>query len=160
MLTFSPELVPRFWQGIAHVRRLWGLLIFRVSESRLGRWIARLLRRPRHYVMAADAGGLRVEGAEVSGLVSVSDDAPLERKLSFLLDQARQAQERLDALERRQRQHPSEWRTEIQEARTELEEQVASELQKARDLFIVRRLFGLAFIVCGSVLLGVANLLP
>jgi hypothetical protein len=35
----------------------------------------------------------------------------------------------------------------------------ALELQKARDLFIVRRLVGLGFIVCGSVALGVASLL-
>jgi hypothetical protein len=35
----------------------------------------------------------------------------------------------------------------------------ALELQKARDLFIVRRLVGLGFIVCGTVALGVANLL-
>jgi hypothetical protein len=98
-------------------------------------------------------------GGSVSGYVSVPDDAPLERKLRFLIDQAIEAQKKLDHVESRLRKLPAEWGQEIAATRSALEEQIAQELQESRELFIGRRLTGLACIVIGSVMLGIVNLL-
>lgn len=143
VLTASPELVPR-------ARRFGAGL-----EARM----RRLLRRPRHFVMEAAAGGITL-GGRASGYVSVSDDASPERKLRFLVDQAVETQRRLDDVETRLQELPAEWRKEMEGTRTALEERIAQELHDAREQFIGGRLTGLALIVIGSVLLGIINLLP
>jgi hypothetical protein len=143
MLTASPELAPR-------ARRFGAGLTARVR---------RLLGRPRHLVMEASPGTFTLSG-RASAFVSVSNEAPLERKLRFLIDQAVETQQKLDQVESRLQELPAEWRKEIGDTRTALEERIAQELHDAREQFIGERLTGLALIVTGSVLLGLVNLLP
>ena len=152
VLTFWPEISPRVSRARAQVRRF---------RSRLAIRIRQLLRRPKTHVVAGavTAGGVAV-GGQVSGYAWVPDDAPLERKLRFLIDQAVETQKQLNHVQSRLRGLPAEWREEIAATRSALEERIAQELQEGREQFIGRRLTGLACIVVGSILLGIVNLLP
>lgn len=151
-LTFWPEVAPRLSRASAHVRRV---------TSNLATRIRQLVRRPKTHVVtgAVTPGGAIAGGVPPFGYASVPEEADVEWKLSFLLEQAVETQRRLDHVERRLRGLPAELRNEIAATRSALEERIAQELQDARERFIGRRLAGLGLIVIGSVLLGVVNLL-
>jgi hypothetical protein len=142
ILTASPELAPR-WRRLRH---------FGAERIR------RLLRRPRHIVMEAGAGGIVLDGRGF-GYVSVPEGAPLERQLAFLREQAEEAQRRLNELEHRAAEMPEQWRKDVETTRAALEARIAQELEQARELFIVQRFIGLTCIATGSVVLAVVNLL-
>lgn len=150
ILTASPELAPR-------VRRVKAAL--RPLRARLEGRIRRLLKRPKHVVMQAGVSGGMALGGHAPGYVSVSDDASLERKLSFLMEQAVRDQQRLNELEHRVADMPGEWRKDVDATRATLEARIGQELEQARELFIVQRLIGLTCIATGSVVLAIVNLI-
>jgi hypothetical protein len=152
VLTFWPEVAPRLSRARAHMRRF---------RSRLATRIRQLVKRPKPHVVteAVTAGGVTI-GGQASGYAFVSEEAHLDQKLRFLIEQAVETQKKLDHIQSRLRELPTEWRKEIAATRSALEERIALELQEARDQFIGRRLTGLACIVIGSILLGLVNLLP
>jgi hypothetical protein len=150
VLTASPELAPRIRRVAVAGRRVAG---------RLEGPVRRILRRPKHVFGKSSVGEFSIRGGRASGYVSVANDAPLERKLEFLMRQAVRDQERLNELEHRVADMPREWRTEVEATRTALEARIVHELEQARELFIVQRLIGLTCIAAGSVVLAVVNLL-
>jgi hypothetical protein len=151
-LTAWPELTaPTAKRLSAAVRR---------RTATLERFARRLLRRQRHYTMAASAGRFTIKGRTAGGIVSPPADADSDRLLVFLRDQAMETQKRLNELERHVADHPGQWKDELQSVRTALEVRIAEDLERERDLFIGRRLVGLGCIALGSVVLAVVNLLP
>ena len=150
LLTASPELAPRARRGVAAIQRLGAKVEARTR---------RLLKRPKNVTVSAGAAAEFALAGRVSAHKSVPDDADVERKLSFLLEQAVESQQRLNKLEYRVSDIPGEWRKDIEDTRSALEERIAHELEQARELFIGRRLIGLTCIASGSLVLAVVNLL-
>jgi hypothetical protein len=107
-LTAWPELSPRAQRVVGGVRRL-----LTRAENRLRRWIG----RPRSItVLGGMAGSVAVSG-RASLVHSISDEADVEAKLRFLIDEARRNQERFDTLEHRITDAVAEWRTQLDQVR-------------------------------------------
>jgi hypothetical protein len=133
--------------------------LLRQRLAKLEARVRSLLQRPRHVAVQAGVAGGVALGGQASVLHSVPEDADLETKLRFLLNQAQRNQDRLNDVEHRLADLPGEWREEIAATRSALEERIAKELEQQRELFIGRRLLGLACIATGSVVLAIVNLL-
>jgi hypothetical protein len=139
----------------------------RRARQRVGRVMARvrgqvfaLLRIRRNVTIHVDSvvGTASMVG-RVSGIVGVGHDADLERKLAFLVEQATQTQDRLNALEHKLDDIPGEWRRDLDQTKGELEELLRQTIDATRETYIRERLLGIACLATGSVLLSISNLI-
>ena len=90
--------------------------------------------------------------------LGVPDDASDERKLAFLLSEAKRTQERLGNVERDLANQPAERAAELQSLRDDLESLFRTAIEEKGDVYIKWRLIGLGCLLVGSSLLATANL--
>jgi hypothetical protein len=149
LLVAAPELFPR------------AVSVWRSARERAGAMRSKLLRllgRPRHITMEAEAGGVSVMGSGVEGLISKDRNASLEEKVAYLLDRDKQTQKQLSALNRALAAAKEESRRDLRVAVSELRAFVADRLERERDVHIHVRLYGIVLLLIGVPLLAVANI--
>lgn len=147
-LVAAPELSPR-------LVRAWGRV--RPAAMRVVWWVRRRLGwRGRVSKDLHVRSGIKV-GGHASAVLSKGEGASLEEKVEFLLEQDREAQRRLNKVERAIAEQPEAWRQDIEETRGELEAFVREQVERERDVHIRIRLVGIVFLLAGVPLLAVAN---
>jgi hypothetical protein len=106
---------------------------------------------------AGVSGGLSIGGraALVSG---VANDASTERKLDFLLDQAKRNQDRLNELERQIVDVPVEIRRELNDMQVESQRKLEATLDLRERRYDRQRFWGIMLVAFGGVLGAAANL--
>jgi hypothetical protein len=147
----SPELLP-LAQRAGH----WLIVLSRRAASKL----ASLLGLPRHYEIHAEPGHFTIDGSvHTVGLVGPKRDPSLEESIAWLIERESKNQEEHQRLERLMRGLPEEWRTDIAQARQELEMRSEALVQRWADRHLHLRLLGVAYVVLGLVLAWLGNVL-
>jgi hypothetical protein len=125
-----------------------------------GRAVLRLLGvRRMHTVGAALHGVYNLEGAAVSGLVTIPEDASLDRQLAYLRARAVEAQEHLARLEQTVVEDRRLSQRELGELRDEMRAWVGGELDRALGAYLGLRVAGTFVALAGNALLAVASLI-
>jgi hypothetical protein len=150
VLIASADLVPRLGWARAAAGRV---------AARTAAKIRAVLRIRRDVTIhAGTAHATATMSGRVSAVTGVGADATLERKLDFLLDQARASQERLNEVERLLETVPAELRAEAAQQRLELEQRIGEELARREQRYDRQRFWGIMLVAAGGVLLAAANL--
>lgn len=136
----------------------------RTATARMARWarsrVFTLLRIRPAGTTYVDSGTATATFSGRASLVSgLGPAADLDRKLSFLLEQAQRTQERLNELERRVEDLPAGWRDELRRGLDELERRLERAIRASREMHVYERLAGIGCLAVGSVLLSIANLI-
>lgn len=87
----------------------------------------------------------------------MGEDATVERKLAFLLEQAERTQTRLNDLTRELADLPKTWRADVAAARGELLAVVDAKLEAERNAYVRSRLIGIVLLSIGVPIVFVAN---
>jgi len=106
-----------------------------------------------HGRVYVDAGTATVTfSGHADAVKSLGDDAPLERKLAFLMEQDREHQVRFQRLERELRAAITE---NVETLRRDLDSRIADEILQLRTERVAVRRAGVALVVVGLVLLSI-----
>jgi hypothetical protein len=114
----------------------------------------RLIGRPLPNVFSAGAGGVSAAGFQATGIVSISEEAPIEQKVEYLLRREQEAQQKADAIEGRLTAVESRRLAELRRA---MEEHVAAAIVEAEGRYRPIRVLGGLALAAGLVCLSVAN---
>jgi hypothetical protein len=130
----------------------------KLLASKLATRVRLLIRGRRHYVMDASPAAYEIKlASRTSGKTSVPDDASDERKLKWLLTQARETEERLGTIERQVEEEPKRRQEEIENLRREFEEHVASTVRRESELYLTLRRSGVVLVIVGVILTAIGN---
>jgi hypothetical protein len=151
-LVMAPDLVPYRARLSEWLRASYRRMVERLRG--LTDRLLRLLGRPRHKVINAEAGMYTTVGFDASAFVSVGEGASLERKVEYLLDRERRAQETFGTLERRLAEVESR---RFEELRREVEGHVSEAIAEAEGRYRPLRVLGGLALVAGLVCLSVAT---
>jgi hypothetical protein len=128
-----------------------------VLGSRLATRVRLLVRGRRDIVVDIDPAMEINFATRVSGSTSVADDASDERKLAWLLTQAKETEERLDKVERELADESERRREEIEELRGDFETRVSSEIRRESELYLTLRRLGVVLVIAGVVLVSIGS---
>jgi len=128
-------------------------------RSTAERIVRRALGRPRAYAMHAEAGGVIMTGASISGTVSVDPGASLEDRVNYLLRRDNATQEKVGVLDKRLRTMEENVPKRFDQLRAETERHVAGEISAAEWRYRPLRFVGALALGLGLALTTIANFL-
>jgi hypothetical protein len=151
VLVAAPELFPRLLEARRSVQA-------RLEGWR--RWLLLRFGRQGGKTVYGKGGGVMAGGSlSARGYASPGETASLEKKLDYLLEQAKKARERLDKLDDRVAELPRQWQDDIRAMRDEIEALMTRRVEEIRDSHIRVRLWGIGFLLAGVPILAIANVI-
>jgi hypothetical protein len=144
-----------------HPAWVWGARQGRAAMTSLHRFVSdavrRILRRPRHVHHKAGVASAIAFGGGAIGRTHPAENASLEEKVEYLLREAERTQARLDAVEGAIQRERDERRSALERLEAQVAQLIEESISASRRRFVVLRRFGVVFVILGSALLSIAN---